>query len=127
MPDFKSIKHQYGRVVSVFVETILGAGFLSSNAYYFHTLNTINNLTAIDSTRPPLVREIAFKTPPVSNEDIEDIKPTQVTPVDIEINDALSVCEFWREEAKEHNNWEKMIIANEACINAMILVLKKNQ
>lgn len=109
----------------MFASYILGAGFLGSNAYYISAMEKINSLTDINLTRsPPQVRNLVYSTETVN---AEDIKSIQLTPVDIEINDALSVCEFWREEAKKNNNWNKMVVANEACISAMLLVLKKNR
>lgn len=109
-------KHQRGKLSLAFTPLLLFLSFVGSNVYYINAFEYLNNLQGFSPLfKPNPQQEMAFTTSMV---DVS--KLFMSTPQEIETNDAMAVCNYWRKESEKNNSWSNRLKANEECVNAIL-------
>ena len=110
-------KSQSERQHPVFIILMLFLSFLGSNIYYFFTFDYINKLqNSASFLRPNTEQNMLFSTKmiDVGKSLLADTNP------EIEVNDAMVVCNFWRKQIEKDDSWTNRLKANEECVNAIL-------
>ena len=110
-------KSQLERQHPVFIIFLLFLSFVGTNIYYFLTFDYINELQNSTSFKNPGIQQnMLFSTKMI---DVGEKFLSESNP-EIEVNDAMVVCNFWRKQAEKDDAWTSRLKANEECVNAIL-------
>lgn len=116
---FKSLSE---RQHPLFIVSLLLLSFVGSNIYYFVTFNYINKLQNSGIfIKPDTQQNMAFATKMINL--ARESSPD--TSLEVEVNDPMVVCKYWRGQVEKDNSWTNRLEANEECVNAILDYLSK--
>ena len=119
---YKHLKYLSEKYHSAFTVFLLLLSFLGSNIYYYLTFDYITDLQNPNTFYKPNTKQnMLFNTRwvDVSKELLANSSP------EIDVTDAMLVCEYWRKQAEKDNSWPSRLKANEECVNAILQHLAK--
>lgn len=119
---YKHLKSLSEKYHSAFTVILLFFSFLGSNIYYYFTFDYITDLQNPNAFyKPDTKQNMLFNTKwvDVSKELLANTSP------EIDVSDAMLVCDYWRKQAENDNSWPNRLKANEECVNAILQHLAK--